>query len=146
RCMKGYKQVVQAKTGPGSGLTIYLPQRYNPYLPGSTDALYQLLDFPMERGWSNLLEKVNSHQGWDRATASRIALQRIDFAPHFGGLFGVDRHNVKEIIQGIAPDKKVRHWVDLPRRGIFSDIKGRVQEILERLDDDRGSRKVRIFI
>lgn len=146
QCMKSYKQVVQARTGPGSGLTVYLPQRYNPYLPGSTDALYQLLDFPMERGWSILLEKVNSPPGWDRGTVSRLALKGAPFSPHFGGLFGTDQYNVKEIIQGVVPHNKVRHWVDLSRRGILSDLQDRAHEILEGLEDDRGRRKLRIFI
>jgi len=60
KCIKSYRQVIQAKTGPGTGLTIYLPSHYNPYVPGSTDALYQLMDFPMECGWSQLIDHVHS--------------------------------------------------------------------------------------
>ena len=145
-CASIYKQVVQANAGPGTGLTIYLPGHYNPYVPGSTDALYQLMDFPMECGWSSLLEKVYSPPGWDRATASRFALEHSSFAPHFGGLYGIDRYNLKEILQGIVPDTKVRHWVDLTRRGIFSDVKDKIDEVLEKLQGDGGPPKARIFI
>lgn len=145
KCAKIYRQTIQAKVGPGTGLTIYLPSHYNPYIPGSTDALYQLMDFPMECGWSELLEKTNSSPGWDRATASRFALEHGQSAPRLGGLYGIDRHNVKEILQGIAPNKKVRHWVDLSRRSLFSDMKDRINDVVEQMqDDDRP--KVRIFI
>jgi hypothetical protein len=145
-CTRCYKQVIQANTGPGTGLTIYLPGHYNPYIPGSTDALYQLMDFPMECGWSQLLEKVNSPPGWDRTTASRFALEHGSFDPHFGGLYGIDRHNVKEILQGISPDRKVRHWVDLSRRSIFSDMKDKIDDVIEYMQDDHEAPKVRIFI
>jgi hypothetical protein len=146
QCAMSYKQVIQAKTGPGTGLTIYLPDQYNPYIPGSTDALYQLMDFPMECEWSQLLDKVNSPPGWDRATASSFILEHNSFSPRFGGLYGIDRHNVKEILQGILPERKVRHWVDLSRRNIFSDMKGKTTDIIEYLQDDDGPPKVRIFI
>jgi hypothetical protein len=146
RCIRSYNQVVQVKTGPGTGLTIYLPGHYNPYVPGSTDALYQLMDFPMECGWSHLLEKVNSPPGRDRSTASRFALEHRPFTPRFGGLYGIDRYNANEILQGIASDKKVRHWVDLTRRGIFGDLKDKIDEVLEKWQGDDGPPKVRIFI
>jgi pimeloyl-ACP methyl ester carboxylesterase len=145
RCASSYKEAIQANTGPGTGLTIYLPSHYNPYLPGSTDALYQLMDFPMECGWSHMLEKVNSPPGWDRSTASRLALIHRPFSPRFGGLYGIDRYNVGEILQGISPDRKVRHWVDLTRREIFSDMEGIIDEVLAKLRND-GPPKVRIFI
>ncbi|NTU47934.1 MAG: hypothetical protein HGA84_02885, partial [Syntrophobacteraceae bacterium] len=146
RCTNSYKQAIQANTGPGTGLTIYLPGHYNPYVPGSTDALYQLMDFPMECGWSHLLEKVNSPPGWDRTTASRLSIEHKPFTPRFGGLYGIDRYNVKEILQGIDPDTKVRHWVDLTRRGIFSSMKDKIDEVLENLQEDGKTPKVRIFI
>ena len=146
RCTKSYKKVIQANTGPGTGLTIYLPGHYNPYIPGSTDALYQLMDFPMECGWSQLLDKVNSPPGWDRTTASRFALEHNSSVPRFGGLYGIDRHNVKEILQGISPDRKVRHWVDLSRRSIFSDIKDKIDDVIEYMQDDDEAPRVRIFI
>jgi|GEM_PF-383410 len=146
KCVMRYRQVIQAKTGPGTGLTIYLPSHYNPYVPGSTDALYQLMDFPMECGWSQLLDHVNSPPGWDRATASRFALEHTSFSPRFGGLYGIDRHNIKEILQGISRENKVRHWVDLSRRNIFSDIKGTIPDILKWMLNDHRPPRVRIFI
>ena len=146
QCLKIYRQIIQAKTGPGSGLTIYLPGHYNPYIPGSTDALYQLMDFPMDCGWSELLDKVNSPPGWDRATVSRFKLQSIQAAPCFGSLYGIDRHNAKEILQGIDTGTKVRHWVDLFRRNLFSDLRNRVDDILEMLHRDDGPPQVRIFV
>ncbi|MBP1735402.1 MAG: putative peptidase, partial [Deltaproteobacteria bacterium] len=146
RCTNSYKQTIQANAGPGTGLTIYLPAYFNPYVPGSTDALYQLMDFPMECSWSRLLEKASSPPGWDRTTASRMSLEHNPFAPRFGGLYGMDRYNVKEILQGIDPDAKVRHWVDLARRGIFSDMKDKVDDILEKLQGDDRPPKVRIFM
>jgi len=146
RCTKSYKRVIQANAGPGTGLTIYLPGHYNPYIPGSTDALYQLMDFPMECGWSQLLDKVNSPPGWDRTTASRFALEHSSSVPRFGGLYGIDRHNVKEILQGISPDRRVRHWVDLSRRSIFSDMKDKIDDVIEYMQDDNETPRVRIFI
>jgi hypothetical protein len=40
----------------------------------------------------------------------------------------------------------VRHWVDLTRRGIFSDMKDKIDEVLEKLQGDDGLPKARIFI
>jgi hypothetical protein len=74
KCINNYNNVVQANTGPGTGLTIYLPSHYNPHVPGSTDALYQLMDFPMECGWSHMLEKINGSPGRDRTTANNLSL------------------------------------------------------------------------
>lgn len=146
RCLGIYKQMIQAKTGPGTGITIYLPSHYNPYVPGSTDALYQLMDFPMECNWSKMLEKVNSPPGWDRTSAIRLSPWHEPFTPRFGGLYGVDRYNVKEILQGINDDTKVRHWVDQTRRLIFSDVNEKIGGIIEKLDADEGPPKIRIFI
>jgi pimeloyl-ACP methyl ester carboxylesterase len=93
-----------------------------------------------------MLEKVHSPPGWDRTTASRLSLGHRQSAPHFGVLYGIDQYNVKEALQGIGSDSKVRHWADLTRRHIFVHIQEKVDEIIEWLEGNNGPPKIRVFI
>lgn len=146
QCMRSYKQAVRAETGPGTGLTIYLPEHYNPYVPGSTDALYQLMDFPMTCGWSRLLERVSSPPGWNRSTANRRGLRHRPFSPSFGGVYGMDRYNVRELLPTVSPTSQVRHWPDRSRRGLFDGVKDKLDEVLHAVDSEAETPRVLIFL
>lgn len=82
--------------GPGHGLTIYLPGRYRPLKPGSTEAKYELMDFPKGCGWKDLLRTIYPYE---RLAPTAGAPKHH---PQLGTRSGLDRHNVMPVLEGLC--------------------------------------------
>ena len=140
KALASYREAIVAAAGAGTGLTVYLPGNYRPYRPGGTDALYQLMDFPMQCGWSGLLATVyRSHSR--EATAAGHRGPGVQ--ARYGSLFGLDRHNAEEILRALRQRSSDRHWMDLMRRELMPLPAGSWPELLEKAG---SAPKVRIFI
>jgi hypothetical protein len=161
------KTATLAACGPGLGLSVYLPGDYRPEQAGSTDELYERLDFASEVGWAGLLRALHAPGVLDRgarapatrraarpaaaaeaaATGGAAAPASESVAPR-GSLHALDRHTAAAVLPALlassAADRPgdgagAAGWADGLRAHLFSPARDWAQQGLERLGAEAGS-------